>query len=69
MDYRDTLRLMLEGANEGGLTKAAICRALGVHSGTLVNVLAKRRHFSLPMLEKLLEILGCEIVIKPKEIL
>src|SRR5438876_721270 len=50
-DYRDDLRDLLDKAhNERGLTRYRLCKQMGIDSGTLSNVLAKRRHFSLDKL-------------------
>ena len=61
-DYRDDLRDLLDKANnERGLTRYRLCRHMGMDSGTLSNVLAKRRHFSLDKLEHILRLLGYRI--------
>ena len=58
-DYRDDLRVLLDEANESrGISRYRICKQMGIDSGTLSNVLAKRRHFSLDKLEQILAILG-----------
>ena len=58
-DYRDDLRDLLDKANdERGLTRYRLCKQMGIDSGTLSNVLAKRRHFSLDKLEQILGLLG-----------
>src|SRR5206468_1456273 len=58
-DYRDDLRELLDRAhNERGLTRYRLCKQMGIDSGTLSNVLAKRRHFSLEKLEQILGLLG-----------
>lgn len=55
-DYRDDLRVLLDAANDKtGISRYRICKQMGIDSGTLSNVLAKRRHFSL---DKLIQILG-----------
>jgi hypothetical protein len=59
MDYRDELRMLLDKAHaEKGLTRYRLCKQMGIDSGTLSNVLAKRRHFSLEKLEQILHLLG-----------
>jgi hypothetical protein len=40
---------------------------MGMDSGTLSNVLAKRRHFSLDKLEHVLQLLGYRISFTPTE--
>src|SRR2546430_13682738 len=58
-DYRDDLRDLLDRAHtERGLTRYRLCKQMGIDSGTLSNVLAKRRHFSLEKLEQILRLLG-----------
>src|SRR5947207_15175706 len=58
-DYRDDLRDLLDRAhNDRGLTRYRLCKQMGIDSGTLSNVLAKRRHFSLEKLEQILGLLG-----------
>jgi hypothetical protein len=58
-DYRDDLRSLLDKAHaEKGLTRYRLCKQMGIDSGTLSNVLAKRRHFSLEKLEQILHLLG-----------
>lgn len=58
-DYRDDLRMLLDKAHaEKGLTRYRLCKQMGIDSGTLSNVLAKRRHFSLEKLEQILHLLG-----------
>ena len=58
-DYRDDLRELLDDANKDrGISRYRICKQMGIDSGTLSNVLAKRRHFSLDKLEQILTILG-----------
>jgi hypothetical protein len=58
-DYRDDLRTLLDKAHaEKGLTRYRLCKQMGIDSGTLSNVLAKRRHFSLEKLEQILHLLG-----------
>jgi len=58
-DYRDDLRDLLDKAHsERGLTRYRLCKQMGIDSGTLSNVLAKRRHFSLEKLEQILGLLG-----------
>jgi transcriptional regulator with XRE-family HTH domain len=58
-DYRDDLRELLDRAHsERGLTRYRLCKQMGIDSGTLSNVLAKRRHFSLEKLEQILGLLG-----------
>ncbi len=58
-DYRDDLRDLLDRAHtERGLTRYRLCKQMGIDSGTLSNVLAKRRHFSLEKLEQILGLLG-----------
>ncbi len=59
LDYRDDLRELLDKAHaERGLTRYRLCKQMGIDSGTLSNVLAKRRHFSLDKLEQILGLLG-----------
>src|SRR5437762_2986216 len=59
IDYRDDLRELLDKAHaERGLTRYRLCKQMGIDSGTLSNVLAKRRHFSLEKLEQILHLLG-----------
>jgi len=59
LDYRDDLRDLLDKAHaERGLTRYRLCKQMGIDSGTLSNVLAKRRHFSLEKLEQILGLLG-----------
>ncbi len=61
-DYRDDLRDILDAANiKTGVSRYRICKQLGIDSGTLSNVLAKRRHFSLEKLIQLLALLGYRI--------
>jgi transcriptional regulator with XRE-family HTH domain len=61
-DYRDDLRDLLDKANaDRGLTRYRLCQHMGMDSGTLSNVLAKRRHFSLDKLEGVLKLLGYRI--------
>lgn len=58
-DYRDDLRSLLDKAHtDRGLTRYRLCKLMGIDSGTLSNVLAKRRHFSLEKLEQILNLLG-----------
>ncbi|MFI5201638.1 MAG: helix-turn-helix domain-containing protein [Candidatus Kapaibacterium sp.] len=58
-DYRDDLRDLLDRAhNEKGLTRYRLCKQMGIDSGTLSNVLAKRRHFSMEKLDQILGLLG-----------
>ena len=58
-DYRDDLRVLLDKAHQDrGLTRYRLCKQMGIDSGTLSNVLAKRRHFSLEKLEQILSLLG-----------
>jgi len=58
-DYRDDLRDLLDRAHDDrGLTRYRLCKQMGIDSGTLSNVLAKRRHFSLEKLEQILGLLG-----------
>jgi transcriptional regulator with XRE-family HTH domain len=67
-DYRDDLRDLLDQANtERGLTRYRLCQHMGMDSGTLSNVLAKRRHFSLDKLEHVLQLLGYRISFTPTE--
>lgn len=68
-DYRDDLRTIIDRAFEqNGLTRYRLCRQIGIDSGTLSNVLAKRRHFSLEMLEKVLAQLDHQVAFVPKEV-
>ena len=65
-DYRDDLRELLDRAhNERGLTRYRLCKQMGIDSGTLSNVLAKRRHFSLEKLEQILGLLGYRLTFAP----
>jgi transcriptional regulator with XRE-family HTH domain len=65
-DYRDDLRDLLDKANaDRGLTRYRLCQHMGMDSGTLSNVLAKRRHFSLDKLENVLRLLGYRISFAP----
>jgi hypothetical protein len=65
-DYRDELRELLDKAhNERGLTRYRLCKQMGIDSGTLSNVLAKRRHFSLDKLEQILALLGYRMMFAP----
>ncbi len=58
-DYRDDLRDLLDRAhNADGLTRYKLCKQMGIDSGTLSNVLAKRRHFSMEKLDQILGLLG-----------
>lgn len=58
-DYRDDLRDLLDRAhNSDGLTRYKLCKQMGIDSGTLSNVLAKRRHFSMEKLDQILGLLG-----------
>ena len=67
-DYRDDLRDLLDKANaDRGLTRYRLCQHMGMDSGTLSNVLAKRRHFSLDKLENVLQLLGYRISFTPTE--
>ena len=65
-DYRDDLRDLLDHAHsERGLTRYRLCKQMGIDSGTLSNVLAKRRHFSLEKLEQILGLLGYRLSFTP----
>jgi hypothetical protein len=67
-DYRDDLRTLLDKAHsERGLTRYRLCKQMGIDSGTLSNVLAKRRHFSLEKLEQILHLLGYRLSFTPVE--
>jgi hypothetical protein len=67
-DYRDDLRSLLDKAHaERGLTRYRLCKQMGIDSGTLSNVLAKRRHVSLEKLEQILSLLGYRLTFSPKE--
>jgi hypothetical protein len=67
-DYRDDLRDLLDRAHsERGLTRYRLCKQMGIDSGTLSNVLAKRRHFSLEKLEQILGLLGYRLSFTPTE--
>ena len=67
-DYRDDLRDLLDRAHsEHGLTRYRLCKQKGIDSGTLSNVLAKRRHFSLEKLEQILGLLGYRLSFTPTE--
>ena len=67
-DYRDDLRDLLDRAHtERGLTRYRLCKQMGIDSGTLSNVLAKRRHFSLEKLEQILGLLGYRLSFAPSE--
>lgn len=66
-DYRDDLRVLLDKAHaEKGLTRYRLCKQMGIDSGTLSNVLAKRRHFSLEKLEQILHLLGYRLSFTPE---
>lgn len=66
LDYRDDLRSLLDKAHaEKGLTRYRLCKQMGIDSGTLSNVLAKRRHFSLEKLEQILHLLGYRLSFTP----
>lgn len=66
-DYRDDLRDLLDRAHsERGLTRYRLCKQMGIDSGTLSNVLAKRRHFSLEKLEQILGLLGYRLSFTPE---
>jgi hypothetical protein len=66
-DYRDDLRDLLDRAHaERGLTRYRLCKQMGIDSGTLSNVLAKRRHFSLEKLEQILGLLGYRLAFTPE---
>lgn len=68
LDYRDDLRELLDKAHaEKGLTRYRLCKQMGIDSGTLSNVLAKRRHFSLEKLEQILGLLGYRLSFTPVE--
>jgi len=68
VDYRDDLRELLDKAHaERGLTRYRLCKQMGIDSGTLSNVLAKRRHFSLEKLEQILGLLGYRLSFTPAE--
>ena len=61
-DYRDDLRDLLDRAhNENGLTRYRLCKQMGIDSGTLSNVIAKRRHFSMDKLDQILGLLGYKL--------
>jgi transcriptional regulator with XRE-family HTH domain len=61
-DYRDELRELLDAANhKTGISRYRLCKQMGIDSGTLSNVLSKRRHFSLEKLMELLALLGYRI--------
>ena len=65
-DYRDELRDILDAANDDtGVSRYRICKQMGIDSGTLSNVLAKRRHFSLDKLDQMLGLLGYRITFTP----
>jgi transcriptional regulator with XRE-family HTH domain len=68
-DYRDDLRDLMDAATGAtGVSRYRICKEIGIDSGTLSNVLSKRRHFSLDKLIALLAVLGYRITytaIKP----
>ena len=67
-DYRDDLRDLLDAAHtERGLTRYRLCKQMGIDSGTLSNVLAKRRHFSLEKLEQILGLLGYRLTFSQVE--
>ena len=66
LDYRDDLRDILDKAhNDRGLTRYRLCKQMGIDSGTLSNVLAKRRHFSLEKLEQILGLLEYRLTFTP----
>lgn len=61
-DYRDDLRELLDKAQaDSGLTRYRVCKQLSIDSGTLSNVLSKRRHFSLQVLGRILGLLEYRI--------
>jgi hypothetical protein len=65
-DYRDDLRDLLDAANDKtGISRYRICKQMGIDSGTLSNVLAKRRHFSLDKLIQILALLGYRMTFVP----
>ncbi len=65
-DYRDDLRDLLDQANDKtGISRYRICKQMGIDSGTLSNVLAKRRHFSLDKLIQILSLLGYRMSFTP----
>jgi hypothetical protein len=66
-DYRDNLRDLLDEANrDRGVSRYRICKQMGIDSGTLSNVLAKRRHFSLDKLDQILALLGYQMTFTRK---
>lgn len=66
-DYRDDLREMLSAyCQRNATTKYRICKQMGIDNGTLSNVLAKRRHFSLDKVQHLAKIIGYEMKFLPK---
>ncbi len=68
VDYRDDLRELLDKAHtDRGLTRYRLCKQMGIDSGTLSNVLAKRRHFSLEKLEQILKLLGYRLTFTAAE--
>lgn len=67
-DYRDELRELLDRAHtERGLTRYRLCKQMGIDSGTLSNVIAKRRHFSIDKLEQILDLLGYRLTFTKNE--
>lgn len=67
-DYRDDLRDLLDEANrDRSVSRYRICKQMGIDSGTLSNVLAKRRHFSLDKLDQILALLGYQMTFTRKE--
>ena len=67
-DYRDDLRELLDAANDKtGISRYRICKQMGIDSGTLSNVLAKRRHFSLDKLIQILALLGYRMAYVPNK--
>jgi hypothetical protein len=67
-DYRDELKELLDRAhNDRGLTRYRLCKQMGIDSGTLSNVIAKRRHFSIDKLDQILELLGYRLTFTRNE--
>lgn len=66
IDYRDTLRLLVdEWVKESpeNRSRYKLCVRLGMDSGTLSNVLSKRRHFSIDKLEVVLTEIGARFLL------
>lgn len=67
MDYRDLLVELFHSLNtDEGLTHCQISRRTGVSEQTISNVLKKRRNFSTPALNRVLQRLGYELHFEPR---